>query len=302
MILSIQPDEAIDSFIARNILVSPGDERFPSPAALRHEKCWSSSRLRSITCLLGPYGYGSFINSLKKHTALFIYPLDPKKTVGQVTGWYDKNKNIEPVIRRERIFVCVECARQDIHTTGYSYWRALHQFDTVVCEIHNLKLVTACPGCNLPFSMRNGNSKFLWEECRCGPYLLNNTAEQNLDSVELDYTRFYSDLRRFDGDFGPGEVLDAIMRRLNEVGKSYHYQTGEFLNHHGRNLNDRLRETFLASISPSVDSSTYLTRRYKVIAITALSLFGSFQNLLEYMSCLRRKSDSRLMNKRYYAN
>ncbi|MCX4151653.1 MULTISPECIES: TniQ family protein [Paraburkholderia] len=155
--------------------------------------------------------------------------------------------------------LCTACAVEDVRDHGMAYWRRAHHVPGVsVCWIHQLTLLSSCPGCRRPFQFHNRLLRQPWHACPCGWQAV--AWEQSgpvAETVALDYARFAHDLLDRPLDRTTSECLRATYRRrIRELG--FAYGAGLRIREFQAHLIEELGDAFLASVDPA-----YAARRMR---------------------------------------
>jgi hypothetical protein len=201
MLLKIQSDEALDSYISRNRLFLRDELEVEDPFKSLQGDEWSIKNLILIADLMNWHNFTGFINLVQLHTIYFRYHL----IIDDIESMLLRHKYLEKsrcdfgyVTKRKDVAICLECIKNDIDRLGYSYWRRSHQDEIKVCAIHNTKLLTKCPFCNLAFRAKNHCFYVLWIGCKCGRYILEAETHINECRLELKRSKLYLDILNYD--------------------------------------------------------------------------------------------------------
>lgn len=211
MILRIQPDESLRSYIERNLHLN-----WRNPAGLFEslsKLSLSSMELRKITAHMGWPGCDGFNRLLHRHTH---YP----------TLAVFKNAQELSYSRSEYLGAggcygtdwggatyCPECVKEDLQRLGFSYWRRQLHHDLEVCATHNTVLVDICPNCQQPFSCGGHDLNVMWRRCE-GVHLSECPSQKNEDDQKLKKARFYADLASLDLSIPVDAALKVLKAKI----------------------------------------------------------------------------------------
>ncbi|VVO08490.1 hypothetical protein [Pseudomonas fluorescens] len=222
MLLKIQNDEALDSYISRNRLFLRDKLEVEDPFKLLQGDEWSIKELILIAEQMNWHCFTGFIKLIQLHTVYFRYHL----VIDDVESMLLRHKYLEKsecgfgyATKRKDIAICLECIKTDIDRLGYSYWRRSHQDDIKVCAIHNLKLVTRCQFCNLAFRATNHCFYVLWSGCKCGRYILEAEIDLNNCRLELKRSRLYLDILSYNRKVECVAAYESFLSALNCNGR-----------------------------------------------------------------------------------
>lgn len=210
MLLRIQRDETIRSFIERNIFIL-GKGRFP--------KWYTSKRLtsedvRNVASLLGWHGCSGFNRLLHNHTCQPLFSLLKNSQDMAYSG----SKYITELLEIDsafpkRLTFCPECVRSDFEKIGFSYWRRASIESVGVCAIHNVILESVCPACDKPFNFQGHSCNVMWEGCG-GKYLSESHSRVNNDLAELKRSRLVDELYKYRFHISLIPALEALSVRI----------------------------------------------------------------------------------------
>lgn len=214
MILRLQPDELISSYVARSYFLnddchatqwlesvqkSENLTRFVLPVAAAHG--WPSV-----------YGYNRLLHD---HT---LYPLqsllkhDRDLSYSGSDFWEER---IWPPTARLLSF-CPTCVKEDHERIGFSYWRRDFPSGNLICAEHNVIRLTVCPYCQNPFFNNGSHMEVMWKGC-CGFSLANIPPTANEDPAALRQAKFYRDILKSKHHISTDVVLELIRIKLAEA-------------------------------------------------------------------------------------
>lgn len=151
MVLVIQPEESVRSFVERNLFIN-GKHSSDDAFRMFPKSCPSTADLLKISGLLGWSGCQGFNRLLHGHTD---YPIGAvfKNTqdISYSSQEYIVSSHCFGSDRIESGF-CPVCVQEDVQKMGFSFWRRAHCSELKVCAKHNVMLVKHCPVCGLRFS------------------------------------------------------------------------------------------------------------------------------------------------------
>lgn len=215
MILAIQPEETMRSFVERTLLIK--GKKSSEEAFLKFPNSPQKTHILNITKLLGWPGCYGFNLMLHKHTD---YPL---------TAVF---KNIQNIFYSEKEYLntsnifssitdisgfCPICVDQDVKRLGFSFWRRAHCSEMKVCAEHNVMLVKSCPFCKKQFSHGGHKLEVMWKTCG-GRHLKDGPATINTDPLEFKKAQFFTDILSFTHHLSEEAVLSVLRDRIYLVG------------------------------------------------------------------------------------
>lgn len=275
MLLRIQPEESLRSFVARNFYVN---RYSPTITELVKESNFSimGHSVKKFGKAMGWLGCYGFNRLLHNHT---FYPriafLHEDKDISYSERDYLSSGYHFELAKTPSLF-CPECVRDDIASLGFSYWRREHHPEITVCATHNVYLETKCPFCLMPFSSRNHDLDVMWKGCK-GFHLSQTHSIRNHKFSELKKARFFRDIFSFDSVISIEAVRLALTERASErrprvreklVAAKYLY---EFI--------DILKDEF--GDEWNLADGGFNNALYGF----ALKLYGGFQDFLNHVKC-----------------
>lgn len=162
MLLRIQPDESLRSYVERNIYLGLKSHELD---ILKGLYCvhWSGWVVKAIAELLGWHGCYGYNKLLHLHTSIpFSRVLKTERDLSYSGSSFIYFDYIDSLTNKRSY--CPLCVKEDIQRIGYSYWRRLHPF-IKVCAKHDVKLLTCCQFCDKPFSRDGHLGRVMWEGC-----------------------------------------------------------------------------------------------------------------------------------------
>lgn len=182
MLLKIQPDESLTSFVMRNLLINgyaPNMEVFKGLA-----KCASFGRneVNKIASAMGwPGCYG--FNRLIHHHTMDVEFFVIKNS--QDLSYSGKDYTFNSVRYSDwTASYCPDCVREDLESFGFSYWKRFCTQYVKVCYKHNVVLLNHCPFCGKPFSRKGHTLDVMWRKCN-GKHLAEAPSLRNEDLPKL---------------------------------------------------------------------------------------------------------------------
>jgi hypothetical protein len=160
MLLRIQKDESLRSYVERNLFVP--NTILDNDAAESFSCCnWNSSQVKLVADLLGWHGCYGFNKLLHQHTAYSWKVVLKSRFNYSYSGdaYLNTQENFDS-LSKVRAY-CPVCAKEDKQNLGYSYWRRIHP-DVQVCAKHNVVLLTTCQFCNRPFARGGHTVSVMW--------------------------------------------------------------------------------------------------------------------------------------------
>jgi hypothetical protein len=224
MLLRIQKDESLRSYVERNLFVL--NTFLDNDAAEIFSRCnWSSSQVKLIADLLGWHGCYGFNKLLHQHTA-HPWKVALKSRFNHSysdDAYLTKQENFDS-LSKVRAY-CPVCAKEDKKNLGYSYWRRLHP-DVQVCAKHNVVLLTTCQFCNRPFARGGHAVSVMWAGC-AGRHLGEAQPLVNVDLSALRLAQFFDELCRVDEHIYIDTAAAVIEERIIKNYESNHGALGE---------------------------------------------------------------------------
>ncbi|MFW9082210.1 TniQ family protein [Pseudomonas sp. P2757] len=282
MLLKIQREESIRSFIERSLFMSRGT----SEKQIFHKL--SSNRLRNdqlsiISGLQGWPGCYGFNRLLHCHTDYPIYAL--------LKGPHDLAYSDYSYARGDRFYdddlasFCPECVKEDLKNIGFSYWRRLHRWPYKVCVRHNIKLVNSCPFCGETFRRQEHSLDFMWSGCG-GKTIDRCIGVPNSDPSELKFSKDANDVCQFGFHIPAEKALETIIYRLEYISANDKQKFSDSVL-----LLDDARRRYTQP-SNMLNSDSYKFQDYSYNFLSALSL--GFESLDEFVNCLDVDSEKLL--------
>lgn len=284
MLLRIQPEESLRSFIARNFYVN----RY-NPAILELKKCVNfsihSSDVKAIGKVMEWVGCYGFNRLLHNHT---FYPrkafLHKDEDLSYSEHQYIWSGAYE--LASTASLFCPECVRDDIESLGISYWRRVHHPSITVCARHNVYLEEKCPFCLMPFSSKKHDLDVMWKGCK-GLHLSSTPSRKNHKALELKRAKFFKDVFDFDSVISIEAARLALTERA--CNRRPHLREKLVAAKWWHEFRDLLKNEF-------GDDWNLACGGYKdAIYGFALALYGGFEDFLDhvkYYGCRPRKIES----------
>lgn len=191
MLLRIQSDESLRSFIARNLFLNWSGPQAKVLDRLS-KSVVTSYDVKIIAAAMGWFGCYGFNRLLHYHT---FYPrLSVFKRRQDISYSHTEYLTFSHHLESDRISAsfCPECVKEDLAALGYSYWRRVPRWDIKVCAKHNIYLVDRCPFCGVPFGYRGHSLDVMWSGCG-GRYLGEAFSLRNEDPSELKKAKLFQD-------------------------------------------------------------------------------------------------------------
>lgn len=216
MLLRIQPDESLRSFVERNLflqLPTRALEIFGAPQ-FRHRR-WRNKQVKSIATLLGWDGCYGFNKLLHSHTDYTIYGvLKAKDSFSYSSTEFEAGSFCFDDFSRTRSY-CPVCAKEDLCVRGYSYWRRNHPLLNV-CAKHNVELLASCQFCRKPFSVHGHSLDVMWSGC-VGRSLGDAEPTANTKPEALNLAEFFSSLNALPYHLSAETVFHVLEAKIIEL-------------------------------------------------------------------------------------
>lgn len=182
MLLQIQPDESLISFVIRAIHINQYSPERSLLDDLTPRSSFGSKQLRKIAGLFGWPGCYGFNRLVHNHTMLAA-----KHVIkGDQDISYSGPLYVSKVSRLNVLgsAYCPDCVREDLESRGFSYWKRYTYPDVTVCHKHNTVLLERCHFCDRPFSYRGHSLDVMWRGCK-GRQLCEAPSTPNSDALAL---------------------------------------------------------------------------------------------------------------------
>ena len=212
MILAIQPEETVRSFVERTLFIKGKQSseevfrEFPKYGPVNTD-------ILKIAELLGWEGCYGLNKMLHKHTdypvtAIFKNAQDISYSGREYIVWsrfFYSNRDLSGF--------CPICVNEDVKRLGFSFWRRAHCSDLKVCAEHNVKLVKRCPVCEKQFSHGGHDLGVMWKTCG-GQHLKDCPATMNTDQFELKKSQFFTSILSFTHHLSEEAVLAILKEKI----------------------------------------------------------------------------------------
>ncbi|MCE0962194.1 hypothetical protein [Pseudomonas putida] len=190
MLLRIQPDESLRSYVERNLYLQfrNSDLDILKSADLRYYS-WSNRQIKLLASIMGWHGCYGFNKLVHLHTDYpFRNVFKPTKLLAYSGTEFVSGRYCFDSLATTRTY-CPLCVSEDIKSLGYSYWRRFHPHITV-CAKHNVDLLSSCEFCEQPFSRDGHSIQVMWSGC-AGRSLGSAEPVANKDPFALRLAKFY---------------------------------------------------------------------------------------------------------------
>lgn len=217
MILAIQPEETVRSFVARTLFIKG---KHSSEEVFRKfpKNCILSTDILSIARTQGWIGCYGFNKILHKHTD---YPLkEIFKNIQDISYSRDEyigRPNLYSSDSTQAGF-CPVCVAEDVERLGFSFWRRAHCCELKVCAEHNVELVKRCPYCDKPFRHGGHDLNVMWATCE-GQQFKDSSVMLNADQFELKKAQFFAEILSATHHLSEEAVLAALDEKVHQNDK-----------------------------------------------------------------------------------
>lgn len=213
MLLRIQRDESIRSFVERNIFIL-GKGLFPNWYV---SKRITTEDIRYIASLLKWHGCFGFNRVLHNHThqPLQSFFKNFQDMAYSGSKYIAEFADVDPAFPKSLTF-CPECVKADLATLGFSYWRRASLESVGVCAIHNVILESICPQCDRPFTSQGHCRNVMWEGCG-GKYLSETATRVNNNLAELKRARIVDEIYKCQFHVSLIPALEALSMRFSLI-------------------------------------------------------------------------------------
>ena len=192
MLLSIQKNECIRSYVERALYVDPYGKNSSFLRVISNSKIFAQDAIL-LSKILGWPGCHGFNRLIHFHTEYaFDFMVKSARDFAYSENFYVSKRSVEP---HKGYAYCPVCVLEDFEKLGFSYWRRIGG-NVGVCASHNVILYSNCPYCGKEFSGDGHNLNVLWKTCK-GRALRDAPAVANEDAQMLSLARFYQSLYDF---------------------------------------------------------------------------------------------------------
>lgn len=213
MILAIQPEETLRSFVQRTIFING---KYSSAEVFRKfPNNPSQVNVAIIAEKLGWFGCYGLNKMLHRHTN---YPLTAVfKNIQDISysgKEYISYSSFYDSIQKPSSF-CPVCVAEDIERLGFSFWRRAHCFNLKVCAEHNVELVKRCPACDKQFCHGGHDLGVMWKACG-GRHLKDCPVTLNTDPFEFKKAQILTDILSFTHHLSEEAVLAVLTGKIHK--------------------------------------------------------------------------------------
>ena len=219
MLLRIQRDESLHSYIERNIVLNwmdPVGEFF---------KAFSKSsfyyfELKTIASAMGWPGCRGLNRLLHFHTDYAKYSVfkDDRNLSYSQDAYI--SKSWKRVANKFATRFCPDCVREDIRTIGFSFWHRSQDQSVDVCAKHNVILESNCPFCNSGFDSREHGLEIMWNGCG-GHSLAECESVTNHDPIKYKESKLLSDIYSCTFHISTRASFEVFYNRLSSIDHSH---------------------------------------------------------------------------------
>ncbi|WP_146021750.1 MULTISPECIES: hypothetical protein [unclassified Pseudomonas] len=193
MLLTIQPQESLRSFLERHFFV---DSR--SPESIEFKKIsryyMRGESIGFIAAVLGrsdTYGFNRLLHDHTSYSQVAVFP-----DAGQNSYTRSKYPRCSTRFETEsqQAGICIDCIKEDIDFLGFPYWRRDHRY-VKVCAKHNTVLLRKCPVCGVDISRHSlgYGHELIWRGCK-GRYFHQYESEKNHDEESIVFARIFAEI------------------------------------------------------------------------------------------------------------
>ncbi len=276
MLLRIQVEESLLSFIARNKFLNWNDTEVNALDRLTRTAVYSSD-VKIIAAGMGWFGCYGFNRLLYHHT---FYPRRSIFKESQDISYSHKEYHSQCLLLESNqicpVF-CPECVKEDLKVLGFSYWRRSLRSDINVCVKHNVYLVNNCPFCGRPFNYKGHGLDVMWKGCS-GHHLGEVIPVKNEDYSVINKAKFLRDIF----DFGFVVPIEPVVLAVNEQLLTLNSTSGEISHGVEDDLSCRIKLAAKIIVKNSSENYGHLLGEYSdLIFDSVLFLFESFNQFLQ---------------------
>lgn len=273
LLLRIQPDESLRSFVERNLFIqrhTRSTEIFGAPE-FRYRR-WRSRQVISIANFLGWDGCYGFNKLLHFHTDYSVHGvLRNKDNASYSANQFEIGSYCFDDFSRTRSY-CPTCAKEDQFKRGFSYWRRNHPL-VDVCAKHNVKLLSNCQFCEKSFSACGHSLDVIWGGC-AGRSLGDAEPTANKAPEALHVAQFFESVNALPHHLSAETAFHALNDKLTELVEGDNVEVMSKKRRATLRLHrDDLREPY---------AFRYLVNRYRVhdLLYFIASVFENFESFL----------------------
>ncbi|WP_148060133.1 hypothetical protein [Pseudomonas frederiksbergensis] len=216
MLLQIQPDESLRSYVERNLFLQPHSPALEIFRAPEFRYCrWRSKQVISIANMFGWDGCYGFNKLVHSHTDYPVHGVLKSKSSFSYSASEFVSKSYCFDNFSETRSYCPLCAKEDSHVRGYSYWKRIHSRISV-CAKHNVNLLSHCQFCEKPFSRHGHALHVMWSGC-AGRSLCDAEPTVNMDPGALRLAQFFKNLTSLQHHLSAETALHALEEKLTEA-------------------------------------------------------------------------------------
>lgn len=170
-----------------------------------------------IADILGRPDTYEFNRLLHDHTSYSQVAVFPDASQSSYTREEYKGSSTRFETESQLAGICIDCAKEDINSLGFPYWRRDHRY-VRVCAKHNTVLLRKCPVCGHDFNRHSlgYGHELLWKGCK-GRYFHEYESEKNQDEEKLIFARIFAEI-------GRSEVavnLECVLAHLADEAKIF---------------------------------------------------------------------------------
>lgn len=276
MLLRIQSDESLRSFIARNIFLNWHDPEIKALDRLsKFAVC--SNDVKVIAAAMGWFGCYGFNRLLHHHTFYPRYSIF--KSSQDISYSHTEYRSQYHHFESDRVSAafCPECVKEDLNVLGFSYWRRAPRPDIKVCAKHNVHLVSNCPFCGRTFAYKGHGLEVMWKGC-AGRHLSEILSVKNEDSLELKKAKFFKDVF----DFGFVIPIESALLAVNDKFLCLISSYGEVGKGVAEELRSKVRHVLKVIEVHAAENNAMFLSEYSGLALdSVLFLYESFNHFLE---------------------
>ncbi|WP_449297990.1 TniQ family protein [Pseudomonas caspiana] len=283
MMLAIQPEETVRSFVERTLLIKGS---YSSEEIFRKfpKDCPSHESILSIGELLGSAGCYAFNQILHRHTN---YPLETF-----IKNIHDVSYSGRDYISSSRCYgsnrnpsgFCPVCVAEDMERLGFSFWRRAHCCELKVCVEHNVELVKRCPSCEKQFCHGGHELSVMWATCE-GRHLKDCPVTVNTDQFELKKAQIFTNILSSTCHLSEEAALAVLNEKNNQDGvfKQKIWNSGS-----GKNLGDWIKWR-LANVK--IARSENMLPADESTRIFIQAIVGIYEKFVDFVSDVKAYGD-----------
>ncbi|MEG5264901.1 TniQ family protein [Pseudomonas sp. JDS28PS106] len=218
MLLKIQPDESLTSYVRRSFFVNWSMnqaeilEDLATYYAIRTENV---RRLAKALGWAGCYGFNRLIHSHTLMAATYVIKSD-----WDISYSGKQYVSLNESFSSRAVSYCPDCIRENFQRLGFAYWSRFTSPHVTVCYKHNVELLSRCPFCDRPFTVLGHGPEVMWRKCR-GRHLAEACSVPNEDLLALRRAKVYQRLCTSPHHIPDEQAVSVLRRKASSAALLY---------------------------------------------------------------------------------